>query len=142
MRKILFFTTMFFYTSVAFCQTNQIELAEKATNDLVSTLQLNKTQTTVAQKIQERKYRNLSEIESLKESDLPLYLQKLQALEYGTDMSIIRMLNENKTQLAAYNKIRGERRLAKSKFQQKMKQEGKSAQEIEVEYWEERLAEF
>lgn len=133
---------MLFCVSIAFSQSNQTELAQKATQEMVSTLQLDVTQTAEIQKIQERKYRNLGEIEGLKISDKALYLQKLQSLEYGTDMSILRLLKNDKNKYDAYNKIRSERRLAKAKFQKGMKNKGLSAEEIETKYWENRLAKF
>jgi hypothetical protein len=125
-----------------FGQVNQKELAQKATQELVTEYQLTTAQSTDMQKIQERKYRNLAEITDLKKSDLVLYIRKMESLEYGTDMSIMRLFKNNKAQLATFNKIRGERRLEKAKFQQEMKNEGLSAEEIETKYWEAQFAKF
>ena len=142
MSKILLLFTLVFATSVVFGQVNQIELAQKATQELVTEYQLTTAQSTDMQKIQERKYRNLAEITDLKKSDLVLYIRKMESLEYGTDMSIMRLFKNNKAQLATFNKIRGERRLEKAKFQQEMKNEGLSAEEIEKKYWETQFAKF
>ena len=142
MSKILLLFTLVFATSVVFGQVNQIELAQKATQELVTEYQLTTAQSTDMQKIQERKYRNLAEITDLKKSDLVLYIRKMESLEYGTDMSIMRLFKNNKAQLATFNKIRGERRLEKAKFQQEMKNEGLSAEEIETKYWEAQFAKF
>ncbi|MCR9285853.1 MAG: hypothetical protein NXI23_00540 [Bacteroidetes bacterium] len=142
MSKILLSFTLVFVTSVVFGQVNQKELAQKATQELVTEYQLTTAQSTDMQKIQERKYRNLAEITDLKKSDLVLYIRKMESLEYGTDMSIMRLFKNNKAQLATFNKIRGERRLEKAKFQQEMKNEGLSAEEIETKYWEAQFAKF
>ena len=142
MKKVILFAAFILSVSMAFGQSNQSDLVEKATQEMVSAYELNAEQTTEMQKIQARKYRNLAEIEPLKKTDEDLYLQKLQSLEYGTDMSVMRLFKDNKTQWAAFNKERGERRLAKSNFQQEMREKGLEAKEIEAKYWEQRLADF
>ena len=137
MKKITFFAAFILSFSFAFGQT---DLVEKATQEMVAAYELNAEQTAEMQKIQERKYRNLAEIEALKKTNEDLYLQKLQALEYGTDMSVMRLFSENKTQLTAFNKERSERRLAKANFQKEMQEQGLSAKEIEAKYWEARVS--
>lgn len=137
MKKIILFAAFLVSFSFAFGQT---DLAEKATQEMVALYELNAEQTAEMQKIQARKYRNLAEIEALKKTNEDLYLQKLQTLEYGTDMSVMRLFSNNKTQLAAFNKERSNRRLAKSNFQKEMQEKGLSAKEIEAKYWEERLS--
>lgn len=141
MKKIPLFIALIFSGTLAFSQTNETLLAQKATQEFVSDYQLTPAQTTEMQKIQERKYRNLSEIKDLKKSNIALYNQKMNSLEYGTDMSVTRLLKSNKTQLAAFNKMRGERRLAKAKFMQQMKNQGLAKEEIEAKYWEEQFKE-
>ncbi len=141
MRRLLLFLTLTCCVSIAIGQkATNVELAQKTTEKMVVKFDLNDEQTAEMQRIQERKYRNLTEIEGLKKTDIAMYLQKLQSIEYGTDGSILKMLTEAQT--AVFNKERMERRKAKAAFQQKMKKEGVSASEIEQKYWEERLAEY
>jgi hypothetical protein len=47
------------------------------------------------QVIQERKYRNLSEIEGLKSTDSEKYILKLRSIQTGNDASIKKMLTED-----------------------------------------------
>lgn len=141
MRRLLFLLTLTLCVSITFGQTaSNADLAQKATDKMVTKYQLEGDQVAKMQKIQERKYRNLSEIEGLKATDMALYLQKLESLEYGTDGSIKMMLTEE--QMTLFLKDHLDRRKAKAAFQQKMKKEGVSAQDIQAKYWEERLADF
>lgn len=71
----------------------------QATAELSQRYGLNAAQNAQMLKIQERKYRNLSEIEPLKISDPVLYGQKIRALQLGHDKSIERMLTQEQMKI-------------------------------------------
>ncbi len=73
--------------------------AAEATAALVPVYHLNAKQQAEMQKIQERKYRNLSEVEPLREEDPSLYLQKVKALQFAHEKSIERMLDDTQIQV-------------------------------------------
>lgn len=68
--------------------------ANAITQKLTALYSLDDTQVSEMQVIQERKYRNLSEIESLKNTDQEKYILKLRAIQTGNDASIKKMLTE------------------------------------------------
>jgi len=68
--------------------------ANAITQKLTALYSLDNTQVSEMQVIQERKYRNLSEIENLKTTDQEKYILKLRAIQTGNDASIKKMLTE------------------------------------------------
>lgn len=94
MKKIVFsLMVLCFLTTAVFAQKNT-DAAKAVTEKLTTVYSLTDTQVAEMQVIQERKYRNLSEIESLKDSDREKYILKLRAIQTGNDASIKKMLTE------------------------------------------------
>lgn len=84
--------------------------------------------------IQQRRLRNLASIESLREVDYSLYLQKKNSAREGMMASIQRMLDEQ--QMEAFNRQLAERRKKESALIQELKQEGASREEIQLAIWQ------
>jgi hypothetical protein len=78
--------------------------------------------------IQERKFRNLAEIEPLKMSDPTTYLQKLRSLQLGQNASFERILNEQQreTMKEQQRQLRDKKAVA----YKELKTAGASEQEI------------
>lgn len=104
--------------------------AQKAADQLAGIYSLNAEQKAEMVTIQQRKARNLSEIQSLKTSDKATYIKKLKAIRYGTDASIKRMLN--KEQMEVYYAQSKARRQKEADLMNKMKQEGASPEQIQA----------
>lgn len=109
--------------------------AQDATDELVKIYDLDKDQTEEMLVIQERKVRNLEEIEEMKTTDVQRYRHKYRAIQQSTDASIRRMLTES--QMKVYEKRRLEWREERAKKIAKLKESGKSLEEIEDELLEE-----
>ena len=103
--------------------------AQKAANELASAYSLSDVQKTEMLIIQQRKARNLTEIQSLKSTDRATYIKKLKAIRYGTDASIKRLLNKDQMEVF-YTKSR-ERRQKESDVMSEMKAAGASQEEIQ-----------
>lgn len=88
----------FTFSLLVLCLTVMTSFAQKSadadaiTQKLTALYSLNDTQVSQMQVIQERKYRNLSEIENLKNTDSEKYILKLRAIQTGNDASIKKML--------------------------------------------------
>lgn len=89
-------------------------------------------------KIQERKYRNLSEIAALKSSDPQLYFKKVKAVQAGNAYSIERMLKGE--QLNTFKKERTALREQKATAYKTLKSAGATEYEIEAKMAELDLA--
>ena len=103
--------------------------AQKAANELASAYYLSDVQKTEMLIIQQRKARNLTEIQSLKSTDRATYIKKLKAIRYGTDASIKRLLNKDQMEVF-YAKSR-ERRQKEADVMSEMKAAGASQEEIQ-----------
>ncbi|MBK8703926.1 MAG: hypothetical protein IPN33_10070 [Saprospiraceae bacterium] len=102
---------------------------QQATDEMVALYQLTPEQTTKMYTIQERRFRNLAEIEYLKTQDYDLYLAKRRSVRNGTDGSIQRILTpEQKT---IYNAQIAERRKRDSDKIREMRENGASKEEIQ-----------
>lgn len=77
--------------------------ARQATDSLVTKYTLNADQAKQMYAIQQRKQRNLAEIEPMKTNDHKQYLAKLESLQRGTLASIRRIL-QTKEQVEGYEK--------------------------------------
>ncbi len=108
--------------------------AVRAVEEMDARYQLSEEQEAEALVIQERRLRNLAEIEYLKEQDRKLYLRKKDAIRQGTEASVQRMLN--KEQLPILKQAFAERRMRVAELVQKMKEEGASQEEIQMAVWE------
>lgn len=100
MKKVTFCLAFLFLGTLTFAQ-NKTELtpARKATEKFAVLYNLDPAQQAEMLKIQERKYRNLAEIESLKSSDAILYGKKIRALQYATFKSFERVLRKDQMQI-------------------------------------------
>lgn len=84
-------------------------VARNATEKLVAKYTLNADQAKEMYTIQQRKQRNLAEIEAYKTSNRSLWLSKMESLQKGTLNSIRRVLR-TKEQVALYQKTQVEMR--------------------------------
>ena len=103
--------------------------AQQAANELASAYSLDEAQKTEMVTIQERKARNLTEIQSLKSTDRATYIKKLKAIRYGTDASIKRLLN--KDQMEVFFAKSKERRQKEADVMSEMKAAGATQEEIQ-----------
>ena len=114
--------------AVAFGQTERTP-AQEMTDQLTEKYQLTKKQQVEMLTIQDRKYRNFAEIEGLRESDPPQFIEKMRALKMGTDGSIQRLLNED--QLVIFQQEKAEFRKLKSSVYSELKSSGASQMQID-----------
>lgn len=100
MKNILFF---FLFICCSFPSFSQIILTQKkaqiATEHIEQIYQLNKLQKASVLKIQERKFKNLIEIQVLKNTDSKLFLKKKQHIAKATQASIKKLLNQHQLQI-------------------------------------------
>lgn len=105
------------------------EAARKATEELTAAYSLSEEQAQKMYVIQERRFRNLSEIESLKTTDEALYFQKLKSIRLGTEASIERMLTPEQLPILQREKVE-RRKLAGNRIIE-LEQSGASKAEIQ-----------
>ena len=130
MKHVLLSLTLLLFAGGLLAQTETEKTpAQKDTEALVATYQLNDEQAAEMLKVQQRKYRNLKAFEPLMKQDVKLYLRKLRALVGATDASIRRILNEK--QITAYNQKQKELRQQKALLYKEMKGAGASQLEID-----------
>jgi hypothetical protein len=104
-------------------------VAREAAEKLVKKYALNADQGKEMFAIQQRKLRNMSEIDSLKSSNRSLYLAKLESLQKGT-LASIRRLMRTKEQIDLYDQTQKE---VRSKRAEKQKEfAGKNASKEDV----------
>ncbi len=89
---------------------------------------LDEEQTIAYKKIVNRYSKNLADIKQLEATDADLYQQKMMALIHGNESSIKRLLNAE--QLKVYQAEKIEKRKARAAFVTKMKNEGKTKEEM------------
>ncbi len=141
MRKIEFSLFFILLAAGLFAQTETKEAAAKnATQVSIALFKLDSQQAAKMQQIQQRKFTNLEEIEKLKDANGELYLKKLNALKYGIDMSVERMLNDN--QRAIYHQRRLATRQKKAELYNQLIKTGASSQEINIQLVELDLKNF
>jgi hypothetical protein len=107
---------------------------QQALTEAVNLYQLDSEQAVEMLKIQERHFSNLGEIESLRESDRPLFLQKKNSIRELTQASTRRLLNEQ--QISIYNQQLIERRKREAALKERLKMEGASKEEIQYAIWD------
>ena len=132
MKKFVFsLMVLCFMATTSFAQKSA-DASRAITEKLTTLYTLTDAQVAQMQVIQERKYRNLSEIEGLKSTDPEKYILKLRAIETGNDASIKKMLTEdqraifdqkrvaNREMMAVeYKRMQGEK-LSKDKMDEKI----------------------
>lgn len=130
MKKI--FLTFFVALIVigTYAQTIDRSAVQQATNELTALYQLDDEQQTKMLTIQERHFKNMAQIESLRDTDQKLYVQKKKAVRMGTDASTKRLLTE--AQMPIFNEQQVERRKKESALIKQMKANGASKEEIQL----------
>ncbi len=103
---------------------------QQATDELVSLYQLDAKQAVKMQTIQERRQRNLAEIETLQDSDPQLYLIKKKNIRKGMEASIRMMLTAE--QMPIFNQQQIERRKRDSEKIKSLRAQGASKEEIQM----------
>ena len=103
--------------------------AQQATEQMTQRYSLNQKQQAEMLKIQERKYRNLAEIEPLKMSDPGLYLRKVQSIQLGNNASFERLLSDEQEKTLRQQQL--QLREKKAVAYKEMKSAGASQQEID-----------
>jgi hypothetical protein len=129
---LMFFATIDINAQTALATT---PTAQQATEKLTQLYGLDDKQQADMLEIQERKLRNLAEIEPLKASDPTGYTLKLRSAQAGTLASIQRLLNEEQVKLFRQEQQR--LREEKANAYKLLKTSGASQQEIErkmIEY--------
>lgn len=126
-----FFIGMIAFWSVcsAFAQSAaDQESARKATEELTAVYGLSETQVQKMYVIQERRFRNLSEIESLKITDEALFRQKLKSIRTITEASIANMLTPE--QKPILDRERADRRRSEAEKIKELQKNGASKDAI------------
>lgn len=130
MKRLILCLSVLFVAAGIFAQTNvEKSPAQKATDDLVQVYSLDAGQAAAMLKIQQRKYRNLAEIEPIKESNTSLYIQKIRALQYAQEVSFHKIMNEEQLKIFAQRNLA--LREKKAKVYKEMKAAGASQEEID-----------
>lgn len=108
--------------------------AQAATEQLTQRYNLNQKQQVEMLKIQERKYRNLAEIEPIKLSNAPLYQRKVQSIQIGNNASFERLFDaeQNKSLRQQQLQLREKKAVA----YKEMKSSGASQQAIDKKMME------
>ena len=129
-------TLCFFFLALALGLSAQQAEAEarKAANEAIALYQLDETQAAEMYVIQERRFRNLSSIEALRQTDYKFYLQKKNSIREGMMASVQRLLRAG--QMEPFNQALISRRQQESELKQKLKQEGATREEIQIAIWE------
>lgn len=124
MKKIVFTLCCSLFFLVSYGQD-----VEKDTRLLTETYQLSPLQAQKAQEIQALKYKNLSEIQVLKESNPDIYYTKLRNVHEGANASLQMMLNE--AQMKIYNQKQTDLRLLRARRMAELKESGMNFKDIE-----------
>jgi len=128
--KNIFFSILSLFLAVSvFAQGSADPKVRKAADEMIKVYNLDEQQAATALKIQERRYRNLSEIASLENTDKDLFRHKNKAIQQSTDASLRRMLN--KEQMVIYNQRKLEIRNKRAAKTAELKEQGLSPKEIE-----------
>ena len=130
MKKLILSLTMLICVMTLWAQSasSKPEI-QKEVEALVALYQLDEAQTAKVQVIQERRFRNLAEIEVLKNTDEKQYWHKRRAIRNGTEASIEMLLNEE--QMKVFHTQISERRQKESAIIKQMRQNGASKEEIQ-----------
>jgi len=107
---------------------NAEEKAREMTTVYTEKYQLRSDQADKMEKIQLRKFLQINKLSLIKDQDPVFYIEKMEALDSGTDGSIRLLLDER--QLANYIEDQIELRKKRAELVAKLKKEGKSELEI------------
>ncbi len=93
MKKSLFFSIALLFGSLS-SQAQNTDVARADVAKMTTRYELDAAQITEMERIQQRKQRNLTQIESIKTQNAYLYLRKKQSIYDGTTASVKRLLND------------------------------------------------
>lgn len=129
MKHVLLCLALLFASASAIAQSEaEKNPAREAAEVLAQRYQLDAKQKAEMVKIQERKYRNLGEIEPLRKTDPQLFMQKIRALQQANEKSYERVLRKEQLQLFRQEQLA--LREKKALVSKEMKSAGASQQEI------------
>lgn len=127
--SILIFAFLFSAAGL-YAQTDRTNTAAQETATvLTAKYQLDAQQQTEVLTLQERKFRNLGEIEGLQQTDPLTYSKKIRAMQYANDMAMRGLLNEQ--QMKIFHAQQLELRQQRAEVYKEMKAAGKQPAEIE-----------
>lgn len=127
MKKLFLSLSVLLIATFVFAQDNNA--AQQATDEFVKIYDLDEKQAAQMLVIQERKQRNLSQINGMKTTDVKKYRHKKRAIMQSTDASIRRMLTEE--QMLIYKQKRIEWREARAARVVELKESGMDKDQIE-----------
>ena len=130
MKKLILFLPLLVFAGIIHAQAVSQEDITAATEAAVNLYQLEDNQVAEMQKIQARRLKNLADVESLRESDYPLFLRKRSAIRVGTEASLSRLLNDEQMKILTQQQI--EHRKKASDVIQRLKQEGATPEKIKL----------
>ena len=116
------------FAVITFGQTETTP-AQQMTDKLTEKYTLTQQQQAEMLTIQERKFRNLAEIEGLRKTDPTKHIEKMRALKIGIDGSVERLLDKN--QMVIFQQEKADFRKQKSVVYSELKSSGASQMQIE-----------
>ncbi len=130
MKNLIFCLALLFSACGAMAQTSTGKApAQDATDKMTQRYGLNEKQQAQMLTIQERKLRNLAEIEPLKISDLAGYMRKIQSIQLGNNASFERILSAEQLKVLKQQQL--QLREQKALAYKEMKAAGAAQQEID-----------
>jgi hypothetical protein len=112
MKKVLIFFVLSLLSSF-FSQAQNTDIVRAAVEKMTARYQLDPTQVVEMERIQQRKQRNLTQLEVVKTQNPYLYISKKQSIYNGTTASTKRLLRDN--QLNEFQRIQIDLRAARGK---------------------------
>jgi len=135
MKNLIFSAMLLFFAFGAMAQTAAVKTpAQEATEKMTQLYSLDQKQQAEMLKIQERKYRNLAEIASMKTSDPGLYVRKIQSIQTGNNASFERILSTEQAKTLREQQL--QLREKKAVAFKEMKATGASHYEIDLKMLE------
>ena len=130
MKNVILCLALLLFASIAMAQSETGKTpAQEATEKLIQQYSLDASQQAEMLKIQERKYRNLAEIEPLKKTAPQQYLLKIRALQHANEKSFEGVLREEQIKIFRQGQI--SLREKKAQAYKEIKAAGSSQQEID-----------
>lgn len=130
MKNLILSIALLFICGGVFAQANDgLPTLEQTMETLTALYRLDASQQEKMLEVQERKYRNLGEIEDLQSSDPVMYKKKLQSLHHGNVAHMHQLLNEE--QLKIFRQKQMEHRQQKADLFKELKGNGSQQAEIE-----------
>lgn len=136
MKNLIFCAVLLFTAVGAMAQTTigqaaaEKTPAQTATEKLSQRYSLDQKQQAEMLKIQERKYRNLAEVEPLKATDPGQYVRKIQSIQAGNNTSFERIMNKEQVKVLRQQQL--ELRNKKATVYKEMKSAGAQQGQIDL----------